>query len=111
MLNGDQAHFFNEQIIERNRLNKFTKGDRGKDGDNAKGNIMLCELPLCIFNITCFERNLGVKFSGDLGMLLDDKARFQLVAINLCEGWGTFFVIILPMIPSSLPSQSFTGLV
>jgi hypothetical protein len=39
-----------KKIIKRNRLDIFTEGDRGKDGDNAKGNVMLCKLPLCIFN-------------------------------------------------------------
>jgi hypothetical protein len=68
------------------------KGDRGEDGDNAKGNVMLCALPLCIFNDICFERNLGAKFRGDCGILLNGKARTDLITINLCEGWGTFVV-------------------
>ncbi len=92
MLNRDWAHFFDEQIIKRNRLNIFTKGDRVKDGDNAKGDIVLCALPLCISDDICFERNLGAKFSGDLGILLDGKARTDLVTVDVCEGWGTFVV-------------------
>ncbi len=39
-----------------------------------------------------FERNLGAKFCGDLGILLNGKVRTDLVTINLCEGRGTFFV-------------------
>jgi hypothetical protein len=92
MLNRDQAHFFDEQIIERNRLNIFTKGDRGKDGNDAKSDIVLCALSLCIFEDICFERNLRAKFSGDLGILLDGKARTNFVTVDLREGWGTFFV-------------------
>jgi hypothetical protein len=53
---------------------------------------MLCELPLCVFNDICFGRNLGEKFSGDLGMLLNGESRTNLVTIDLCEDWGTFFV-------------------
>jgi hypothetical protein len=70
---------------------------------------MLRKLPLCIFNNICFERDLRAKLSGDLGMLLNGKARTDLVTVNLPEGWGTLLLKTLPMIPLSLPSQSFTG--
>jgi hypothetical protein len=91
VLNGDQAYFFDEQIIKRNRPNIFTKGNRGEGRDDAKGNVMLYALPLCICNDTRFKRNLGAKFSGDLGILLNGEARTDLITVDLC-GRGTLFI-------------------
>ncbi len=109
MLNGDQAHFFDERIIERNRLGNFIKGDRGEDGEDAKGDVMLCKPPLCIVNNICFERDLGAKFSGDPGMLLNGKARTNLITVDLCEGWGTFFVENITNNPLKFAISIFHG--
>jgi hypothetical protein len=73
------------------------------------GNVVLCALPLCIFNDICFERNLGEKFSGDCRLFLNGKARTNLVTINLCEGWGTFVIENITNDPAEFADLIFHG--
>jgi hypothetical protein len=59
--------------------------------------------------IFCFKCNLGEKFNWDLGMLLNGKARANLITVDLREGWGTFLVENVTNVPLEFAISIFHG--
>ncbi len=95
MLNGDRAHFFDGQIIDRSRLNISPKGIEARMGTTQRAMSSYANSHCVSLMIFALSGSWNV---------LNGKARTNLVTIDLCEGWGTFFVENVTMIPSSFPS-------